>query len=163
MGVEEFKTLYWPFRQKLYRLAFRLLEDSFDAEDIVQDAYVKLWNKCDELPDIDNYESYCCVLVRNLCLDFLRAKRDRFRQPVEELIIVDERELSEQIETEDALEYVKSLLHSLPEQQRKVLELKHYGEYSNEEIETITGLNDVHVRVLLSRGRKKIRELFIRG
>jgi RNA polymerase sigma-70 factor (ECF subfamily) len=162
MSVEEFKTLYWPFRQKLYRIAFRLLEDSCDAEDIVQDAYVKLWNKSDVLPDIENHESFCCALVRNLCLDFLRAKQHRFRQPVEEVTIADERELSTQIELESDLEYVNSLLNLLPEQQRKVLELKHYDEYSNEEIETITGLSDVHVRVLLSRGRKKMRELFIR-
>jgi RNA polymerase sigma-70 factor (ECF subfamily) len=161
VGVEEFKRLYLPFRQKLYRIAYRLLENSFDAEDIVQDAYAKLWSKRDELPEIEKRESYCCVLVRNLCLDFMRARRERFRFPIEEMGIADDRQFAEQIEMKNELEYIKILLNRLPEQQKNVMKLKLYGEYSNEEIEKITGLSDAHVRVLLSRGRKKIRDLFI--
>jgi len=83
-------------------------------------------------------------------------------QSAEGIEIPEDLSLLEQIEAQDDLEYVKTLINLLPEQQKKVLVLRHYAGYSNEEIEEITGYNNVHIRVLLSRGRKKIRELFER-
>lgn len=164
MGVEEFKKEYLPYQRKLYNIAFRLLENSFDAEDIVQEAYIKLWDKRKDLRHVENRESYCMVLIKNLCLDFIRTnKRYTQRRPSDEIIVVDDVQLPEQIDARDEAEYVKTLINLLPEQQKKVLLLKHYDGYSNEEIEEITGFSDVHIRVLLSRGRKKMKELFTRN
>jgi len=162
MSADEFKKLYLPYHQKLYRVAFRLLEDSFEAEDIVQEAYIKLWNKRDELHYVENYESYCTTMVKNLCLDAIRSKRRHITQSTEEVDIPENSQVDDQFEIQDDLEYVKSLINLLPEQQKRVLILKHYEEYSTEEIEEITGYNNVHIRVLLSRARKNIRELFTR-
>lgn len=160
MSVEEFKEQYLPYRQKLYRVAFRILENSFDAEDAVQEAYVKLWDKRCELGIIENKESFCVVLVKNLCFDFLRKNRKNIQQITDDVNIADNVQLSEEIEAKDEVEHVRSLMNLLPEQQKKILILKHCDGFSNEEIENITGLKDVHVRVLLSRGRKKMKELF---
>lgn len=161
MTAEEFKKQYLPYQQKLYRIAFRLLEDSFDAEDIVQNAYLKIWNKRNELLHIENKEAFCVVLIRNLCLDFLRSKKKHYTLSIEETDLSEKAQTIDEIDLKSDLERVKYLIGLLPEQQRKVLILKHYDEYSLEEIEEITGLKSVHIRVLLSRARKKIRELFI--
>lgn len=160
MDAITFKEKYIPYHQKLYRVAYRLLEDACDAEDLVQEAYIKLWNKRDELMVIDNSEAYCVILLRNLCLDFLRAKKSHLFQSTENTIITDSNMLSDRIESIDEIKHIESIINLLPEQQRKIIKLRHFDDYSNEEIEQIMGLSSINVRVLMSRARKKIKELF---
>lgn len=160
MNAVKFKEKYIPYHQKMYRVAYRLLEDAQDAEDMVQEAYIKLWNKRDELEYIDNIESYCVVLQRNLCLDFLRSKAKRHLQSTEEVAIPDKMVLIDEIEINDEIKHLESIISRLPEQQQRIMKLRHFEDYSNEEIEQIMGLSSVNVRVLLSRARKKIKELF---
>ena len=73
MDVENFKRLFLPLHPKLFRIAYALVENKADAEDILQDAYYKLWSRRNELTDIQNPEAFCVTLVKNLCLDFLRS------------------------------------------------------------------------------------------
>ena len=75
MDVENFKRLFLPLHPKLFRIAYALVENKADAEDILQDAYYKLWSRRYELTDIQNPEAFCVTLVKNLCLDFLRSPR----------------------------------------------------------------------------------------
>lgn len=160
MDAVTFKEKYIPYHQKLYRVAYRLLEDACDAEDVVQEAYIKLWNKRDELIDVTNSEAYCVILLRNLCLDFLRAKKKHLFQSTEDTVISDNMVLSDEIETSDEIKHIETIIDLLPEQQRKIIKLRHFDDYSNEEIEEIMGLTSVNVRVLMSRARKKIKDLF---
>lgn len=64
------------------------------------------------------------------------------------------------METRDEVRQVKNIIAQLPEQQQKVVILRDVKECSYEEIEHITGLNSINIRVLLSRARKRIREQF---
>ena len=59
MDTAEFKQQFLPYHRKLYRVAFRLTGNPQDAEDMVQEAYLKLWNKRDELAGVLNTEAYC--------------------------------------------------------------------------------------------------------
>ena len=104
MDVDVFKQRFLPFHPKLYRIAYALLDNKADAEDILQDAYCKLWNKRDELGDIQNPEAFSITLVKNLCLDFLRSPKASRR------------------DNEEALETVLLTTDSSPE---KELEEKH--------------------------------------
>lgn len=160
MDAITFKEKYIPYHQKLYRVAYRLLEDACDAEDVVQEAYIKLWNKRDELTQVENSEAYCVILLRNLCLDFLRAKKKHLFQSTEDTVISDNLVLSDEIETVDEIKHIETIIDLLPEQQRKIIKLRHFDDYSNEEIEEIMGITSVNVRVLMSRARKKVKELF---
>ncbi len=160
MDAITFKDKYIPYRNKMFRVAYRLLEDACDAEDMVQEAYIKLWNKKEELNHIENIESYCVVLLRNLCLDFLRSKNRHHIQSTEDIVIPDAGVLTNEIERDEDLRHIESIIARLPEQQQKIIRLRHFDDYTNEEIEQIMGLTSVNVRVLLSRARKKIKELF---
>ena len=64
MDAESFKRKFLSFHPKLFRIAYALVENKADAEDILQDAYFKLWNKRDDLPDIANPEAFCVTLVK---------------------------------------------------------------------------------------------------
>lgn len=163
MDAECFKQQYLPCHEKLYRIAFRLLGNACDAEDIVQEAYLKLWNKRDELAEVKNPESYSVVILKNLCFDFLRSGKDNIddRAP-ENLNIASEISVAAEIEIKDELNRLKKIIARLPRQQQQVMILRHVNDCSMEEIEKATGLNAINIRVILSRTRKKIREQFNR-
>lgn len=159
MDAEIFKKIFLPYYQKLYRIAFRLLQDEAEAEDMVQDAYIKLWDKRNDLADIDNTEAFAIVVLRNLCLDQLRKSKDHLHAKYE-VDIPEQLSLIGQVETLDELDYVRQLVEQLPEQQRQIMLFKHWDGYSDEEIEQITGMSAGNIRVSLSRARKSIREQF---
>ena len=75
MTAEDFKRRFLPFHPKLYRIAFALVGNSDDAEDILQEAYSKLWMKREELEVVQNPEAFCVTLIKNVCLDYLRSPR----------------------------------------------------------------------------------------
>lgn len=161
MDAESFKQRYIPLHKKLYRVAYRLLENASDAEDAVQETYVKLWEKRDELEILRNPESFCIVMIRNLCMDMLRSVRNRmdsyetmFKDKYDESSLIGE------IEARESLTIIDQLVNTLPEQQQLVFKLRHSDDCSLEEIEEITGLSAVNIRVILSRGRKAIKEQY---
>ena len=162
MDAENFKRKFLSFHPKLIRIAYALVENKADAEDILQDAYFKLWNKRDELPDIENPEAFCVTLVKNLSLDFLRSPRaNRREEEIESVFtLATDSSPEKELETKDKEQQIRQLINRLPENQRQVLRLRGIDDCSMDEIEQITGLNAVNVRVLLSRARKVIREQF---
>ena len=148
MDTAEFKQQFLPYHRKLYRVAFRLTGNPQNAEDMVQEAYLKLWNKRDELADV-------------LCYDVLRRSQpDEDGRPPEELNLPMDTNIAREIEQRDEVNQVKRLIGRLPEQQKRVILLRDVNDCSFEEIEQATGLNAINIRVLLSRARKKIREQY---
>jgi len=158
--AERFKEKYIPYYQKMYRVAYRLLEDMEDAEDMVQEAYIKLWNKRNELEHVENLESYCIVILRNLCMDLLRNKSRFHTQSTDDINIPVEAKQEDKIQNAEEMEYIEKIISRLPEQQQVVFRMRHFEDYSNEEIEKVTGLSAVNTRVLLSRARKKVQEIY---
>jgi len=158
MDAETFKKAFLPFHRKLYFVAYRLLENEADAEDLVQEAYLKMWNKRDGLTVISNPEAFSVRLVKNMCYDILRSGKAALGKQMLELGDVNEAIHSDTLESRDELRFVKNIISELPEKQQKVVVLRDIKECTYEEIEQIMGLTSVNVRVLLSRARKKIRE-----
>lgn len=158
MNAEEFKSLYYPFHPKLYRVAFALLNNADDAEDILQDTYYKLWSKREELIPILQPEAFCVRLVKNLCLDFLRAPRNRLdNESAESIQIPVEITPENELESKEKIRQIETLIEQLPEKQRMVIQMRGCGDCSLEEIETATGESAANVRVLLSRARKTLK------
>ena len=156
MDVESFKRLFLPLHPKLFRIAYALVENKSNAEDILQDAYYKLWSRREELTDVQNPEAFCVTLVKNLCIDFLRSPRvGRHNEEVTEVVAFSpDSSPDEKLEMKDKVQQVRHLVSRLPENQRQVLRLRGIEDCS------ITGLSAVNIRVLLSRARKIIREQF---
>lgn len=161
MDVDTFKQIFLPHHQLLYRIAYRLMESASGAEDMVQEAYIKLWDKRNDLDNIENYRSFAMVVLRNICMDHLRKKKEKILinpewENIESIPLINE------IEQKDEVNYIKRLIDKLPDQQRQVMIFKHWDNYSDEEIEQITGLSQGNIRVILSRARKTIKEQFNR-
>jgi RNA polymerase sigma-70 factor (ECF subfamily) len=158
MTSEDFKKQYLPYAEKLYALAFRFLNNRDEASDAVQDAFVKLWSKRNEL-DIQNTEAFCVTIVKNICLDMLR-KRRKTELLTDAEKIETEKNISKQIEIHYDWEQLQKLMKQLPEIQQQLIVLRHVKEYSMAEIAEKTGLSEANVRTTLSRARKTLRENF---
>ena len=161
MPASLFKQLLLPLYPRLQRVALRLLGNAEDAEDMVQEVYMKLWNKRDALPDVKDVEAYCVTLTKNMCIDRLRmAEAEKADVDEVPIMLAATDDVEAQVERRDAVEQVKQIIETLPEHQQQVIILRDMEDCSFEEIAEQTGLTAVNIRMLLSRARRTIRERF---
>jgi RNA polymerase sigma-70 factor, ECF subfamily len=159
--AQTFKDTFLPCHKQLYITAYRLLNNRAEAEDTVQDVYVKLWNIREKLTGIDNPQAYATTMIRNLCLDRLRSPARRTSQKeAAETLKSEWVDTAAQMDQKDELKMVIRLVDRLPERQREIFKLRHFSEFSLKEIEQITGLNPVNIRVHLTRAQKNIRQQY---
>ncbi len=159
MTAESFKQVYFSLHPKLYRVAYAILKNAEDAEDIIQDAYCKLWDDREKLTHIQKPEAYCVTLVKHLCMDLLRSpKAARNDNNIDDYDFPDNStNVETNIENQEAIKIIKTIIHSLPEKQQRILNLRGFAGCSLEEIEMITGESSINVRVLLSRARNTLK------
>ena len=155
----EFSTIIEDIKDKMYRLALRIVGNEFDAEDVVQEVIIKVWNKRDHFATIDNQAGWCMTLTRNQSIDKTRSKHRRTNDladysnlssggPTPESVLV----------TNDLLARVKALYNQLPEIQKTVLHLRDIEQYSYDEIADITGFTNNQVKINIYRGRQALKE-----
>ncbi len=161
MNAEEFKQKVLPVNQKLLRLSFRFLGDTQEAEDAVQEVYMKLWGMRQKLVEINNVEAFATTVTKNHCLDRLKSRRTVSLE--DNLPNLGNRESGyenpHQIsENQDSVSYVRLIIDNLPEQQKSIIIMRDIEQYSFEEIQEITGLDLNYIRVNLSRARKQVRD-----
>jgi len=161
MTADFFKQTYYAFHPKLYRVAFAILQNTDDAQDIVQDTYLKLWNERKKLVDVEKPEAYCVIMVKNLCMDFIRLHRTAsYNENIDDVDCPDQApNPATQFELDERMKRTIDAIRRLPEKQQKVLDLRAFADCSQEEIEQITGESAENVRVLLSRARKTLKLL----
>lgn len=159
MTAAYFKQAYYSLHPKLYRVAYAILQNAEDAEDILQDAYCKLWEEREKLVDIQKPEAYCVTLVKHLCMDFFRSpKTALYAQSIDDYDSPDhEPDPETAMEHKEVMEIINATIRRLPEKQQRILDLRAFADCSQEEIERITGESAENVRVLLSRARNTLK------
>ena len=162
MELERLKKTVLPLRDKLLSVSLKLLTERADAEDVVQDAFLKLWHMRDRLGSYRSVEALAVTMVRNLALDLIKQRR-----PQEDWMVAltadGEAERPDQLlEQADTLNCIKLLIDRLPALQQSIIRMKDIEGYEVAEIAEITGTQVEAVRVNLSRARKKIKEQFMR-
>jgi len=158
MNQNTFINLINPVKDKMYRLALRLLISKESAEDATQEVFLKLWNGNEKIKNYANLEAFAMTVTRNYCLDQLKSKQNSNLKMVHNNYESHERSIHDQLETTDELAQVAQIIESLPEQQKIIFQLRDIEQYEFEEIAEITRMNETAIRVALSRARKKIRE-----
>ena len=159
MTRSEFKENWLPLSESLYRVAYYILESESDAEDAVQDLFLKLWNSRDTLDSVRNPRAYCITLMRNLCID--RIRRARQTHSIDQAdAVADTSDVTEQLEHKEALKQAFKALDSLSATQREILKMRVFEDLSYNEMSARTGMNNLTLRVLLSQARTKIRKSY---
>ncbi|MDE6048105.1 MAG: sigma-70 family RNA polymerase sigma factor [Paramuribaculum sp.] len=159
MTETRFNEEILPLHADMFRVAVSLLGNREEAQDVVQNAMVKLWTIKEKLEGVRSLKAYCYGMVRNACLT--RISQMRSTEPVDDMTIEADRSTPHKIvEARDSLRILKKAIDTMPAEQSEVMKLSAYAGMSNSEIAELTGLSDTNVRALLSRGRKKLKILF---
>ncbi|WP_435139160.1 RNA polymerase sigma factor [Formosa sp. A9] len=158
MNQSEFLNIVMPFKDKVYRLAKRLLISNEEAEDATQEILIKLWNNKKSIATYKNVEAFSMTMTKNLCYDKLKSKQAQNLKIVHSNYEDHQTSLQKQVETEDSLNWVGKIIETLPEQQRMVIQLRDIEQYDLDEIAKMLNMKNTAVRVALSRARKTIRE-----
>ncbi len=163
MVARDFKTSVLPVSKKLLRFATHFLKDEDLARDVVQDVFLKLWQKRETLSEIENMEAFAMRMTRNHCIDTIRANRvvpidaDTDRKLKEETV-----DVHSKVELSESAGQIRRLIDRLPDLQRNVMHMRDIEQLSYDEIADITGLQVNAIRVNLSRARKKVRDEFLK-
>lgn len=161
MRSSEFKMLVMPYSERIYRMAYRFIGNREEAEDIVQEVYLKLWGLRKELDKYNSIEALSIRIARNLCLDKLRK-----RKTSQEAMKLEQNKGEaysetpvDSLERKEEKEVVHSLIAALPEPQRSLVHLRHIEGKEYDEIAAMVNMNVNAIRVSISRARKQMREM----
>ncbi|TDT45547.1 RNA polymerase sigma-70 factor (ECF subfamily) [Maribacter spongiicola] len=158
MKQTEFLNIVLPFKDKLYRLAKRLLVSTEEAEDATQEILIKLWSKKNKMESYNNVEAFAMTMTKNFCLDRLKSKQAGNLKLVHSNYTDASTSLQSELEAKDSINWVERIMAELPEQQKMVLQLRDVEQYEYEEIEKLLDMKPTAIRVALSRARKTVRE-----
>lgn len=162
MQHTEFIHIVTPFKDKLFRLAKRLLVSTEEAEDATQEVLMKLWSNKNKIGQYKNVEAFAVTMTKNYCLDRLKSKQAGNLKLVHSNYQDESVALQRSVEARDSLQWMSKIMDGLPEQQRMVLQLRDIEHYEFHEIEQMLDMKSTAVRVTLSRARKAVREELIK-
>lgn len=162
MTQNEFLQLTNVFKDKLFRLAKRLLVSNEEAEDATQEVILKLWYKKDNLSQYNSVEAFAMTMTKNYCLDQLKSRRAQNLKIVHNNFTDTEASLQQKLEDQDSLNWVEKIIAQLPQQQQLIIQMRDIEQYEFEEMAKILEMNETAIRVALSRARKTIREFMLK-
>lgn len=157
-----FRNDVLPLKNALYRLALRITLNTAEAEDIVQDTLIKVWDKRDGWDEIESIEAFSMTICRNLALD--RIKKAENQNGSLDAISFEAPDATsspyEQMIQKDRIELIKKLVDSLPERQRSCMQLRDFEGKPYREIAAILGITEEQVKVNIFRARQAIKTKF---
>lgn len=157
-----FRNDILPLKDKLFRLALRITFDRAEAEDIVQETLIRVWNKRDEWSTLGSIEAYCLTITKNLAIDRSEKKDSQTLELTPD--IEQEPEASgpyENLANREQIEIIHKLVNSLPEKQRLIMQLRDIEGKSYKEIAMALRLTEEQVKVNLFRARQKIKQQYL--
>jgi RNA polymerase sigma factor (sigma-70 family) len=158
----EFNNHILQLSRKLFVVAYRFLKSQEEAEDAVQEVFIRLWNRKDRLEEYASIEALAVTTTKNYCIDQLRKTRT---MPIEGLadnrLMYSDRETPDILmERSESLNIMQSIIDNLPDTYRDIIRKKEIDGLSYEEISQITRQNISTLRVNFSRARNMIRDEF---
>lgn len=157
-----FRNDVLPLKNVLYRLALRITMSREDAEDIVQDTLIRVWNRRDDWDDISSIEAFSLTVCRNLSLDKIR-KAGNCDTPISEEEAGEPdsgRDPYERMMQRDRVEQVRRIVDSLPEKQKSCMQLRDFEGKSYKEIAKVLGITEEQVKVNIFRARQAVKLKF---
>jgi RNA polymerase sigma-70 factor (ECF subfamily) len=158
MNLETFKSDILPIKNKLYRVALRITANPQEAEDVVQETLIKVWEQRQELGTVRNIEAWCMQLTKNRSID---KRRLRFNQN-EGLdgaygLSSSAHTPDQQAELSDSYLQIQKLMQELPENQRMAMQLRDVDGFTYQEISDTLEMPLAQVKTNIFRARKSIR------
>lgn len=167
MKTIDFRNDILPLKDLLFRLALRITLDKAEAEDVVQETMVKVWNRRDSWAGIDSMEAFCMTICRNLALDKTRKAERRGLYVADSSTAAEPQDLSATANPEERavqrnrMELVRGFVNSLPEKQRTAMQLRDFEGKSYKEVAAAMCISEEQVKVNIFRARQTIKKKLI--
>ena len=155
--MSDFNNIWIPLADRFYRVAYYLLESEEDAEDAVQELYLKLWAARSGLSGVQNPSAYGISMLKNICIDRIRKRMVRKAEPLDKVPHPEDAHTESRTDIKDTLRYLLQEMEKLPDKQRVVLRMRAVEGLEYEDIARRTGLSEVYIRVLVTMARKTLR------
>lgn len=151
-----------PLKDKLFRLALRITFNRAEAEDIVQDTMIRVWNRREEWSQLESIEAFCLTVCRNLAIDRSQLKEAQNEELTENNgnTQLDTSDPYSRLERDEQMSLIHRLINELPEKQRTVMQLRDIEGKSYKEIADILGMSEEQVKVNLFRARQRIKQQY---
>lgn len=164
MNITDFKNTISPIKNKLFRFALRIVNDPAEAEDVVQEVFIKLWKYLEKGEQIDNAEAWCMRATRNQAIDKLRSKHKRVEALDDRYDQKDKSASPFQLAAmKDTFKHIKNMIDQLPEKQKLVMHLRDIEGHTYQEIADALSLPLGQVKVNLFRARQTIRAKLLKS
>ena len=162
MTRADFNDLVRQLNRNLYGYAFRILRNQEEAEDAVQEVFIKLWKLGDKLNGYNSIGALAITMIKNFCIDQLRKRKHQNQEEHERQDINNGDSASpfEIMESRESADILHNIINNLPDIYKNVIQLREIDGLSYEEIAGKTENNINTLRVTLSRARKMIRDEF---
>jgi RNA polymerase sigma-70 factor (ECF subfamily) len=155
--MNDFSNIWIPLADRFYRVAYYLLESEEDAEDALQELYLKLWAARSGLSGVQNPPAYGISMLKNICIDRIRKRMVRKAEPLDKVPHLEDTHTESRTDIKDALRYLLQEMEKLPDKQRMVIRMRAVEGLEYEDIARRTGLSEVYIRVLVTMARKTLR------
>lgn len=163
MNIDPFHQIILPMKDRLFRLAYGIVRDREEAEDILQDMLLKMWSRKEDWKEIGNLEAYCFRAIKNMALDRLATmaihKTDSIDREQEDFYFVDNQSPHHEMVMKEQRLLIERCLAELPENQQLSFRLREIEGMSYREIAETLVISEDLVKISLFRARKKMKEL----
>ncbi len=162
-----FGKLIEAFQGPVYNLAYRMLNNSGEAEEAAQEAFIRAWTKLDMYDPKRKFSTWLLSITSNYCIDQIRKRRalllsiDEPLPPHPALTSDKAKGPEAQMASSEQQDLVQGLLQELPEEYRTAVILRYWQEMSYEEIAETTGSTISAIKSRLFRARKQLAEISI--
>lgn len=158
----DFKNDVLPYKNELYRIALRITLSAVEAEDIVQETFLRMWKMRDALEKVNSVEAFCITTCRNLALDHIEKKCNQNTSLDAAFDSTPDTASTplQMLDRQDRKAWVVKLFNELPEKSRTVVQLRDIEGKSYKEISQLMSITEEQVKVTLFRARRHIKEEF---
>ncbi len=160
-----FRNDVLPLKNELYRLALRITLNPAEAEDVVQETMMKVWNRREQWDNIESIEAFCLTICRNISLDKMRKMENQNQSLEEGEHDAPDQSYSsnpeEQAMQQDRIKLIRQLIDQLPEKQRSAMQLRDFEGKSYKEIAKVMDISEEQVKINIFRARQAIRQKYL--
>ena len=156
--MNEINEIWLPLSDRFYRVAYHILESHEDAEDAVQELYLKMIKTPDKFSNVQDPASFGITILRNICIDIIRRREKRRSEELHEYMIADISSPDKAAAEKDKLRILIHEINRLPQKQSMILKMRTIEGLEYDEIAQRTGLSQVNIRVLISIARKTLKK-----
>ena len=157
MNAKDFKQNVLSLSDRIFPMVARMLGNSADAKDAVQEIMIKLWDRRKQLGKHPNLTGFVFLTARNYCIDLLKKKKPELVSSDSQAAALEFDTGQGSFELKELTLIVEEILKKLPEQQKEIMMMRDIDGFEFDEIAAVTQLKVEHIRVLLSRARKQVR------